>query len=135
MKATDIEFVKLVGIKESEEQVSLEYKKEVLNHINTIHASAQFTLAETQSGLHLQKLFPELVGKVVPVLRESSIKYKKPAMKKIVALASVKKEDSVKFQERFAKKGRGVLEVSVDVVDVDGVCSAQGTFTWFISKL
>ena len=41
----------------SEASVSLDYKKDVQNHINTIHASAQFTLAETQSELHLQNLF------------------------------------------------------------------------------
>jgi acyl-coenzyme A thioesterase PaaI-like protein len=135
MKTTDIEFVKLVGIKQSEDGVSLAFKKDVQNHINTIHASAQFTLAETQSGLHLQELFPELVGEVIPLLRESTIKYKKPAMKDIVAIASVKEEESIRFQEQFAKKGRGTIEVSVDVVDRDGICTAQGTFGWFISKI
>lgn len=78
MRAHDIEFVKLVGIEQSDNDVSLAFKKDVLNHIESIHASAQFTLAETQSGLFLQELFPQLVGKVVPMLRESKIKYKKP---------------------------------------------------------
>ena len=54
MKAIDIEFVKLVGIEQSDNNVSLAFKKDVLNHLKSIHASAQFTLAETQSGMHLQ---------------------------------------------------------------------------------
>ena len=62
MKVTDIVFVKLVGIEQESDELSLEFKEDVQNHLNTIHASAQFTLAETQSGLHLQKLFPELEG-------------------------------------------------------------------------
>ena len=135
MRAESIAFVKLVGIKQSGDSVSLAYKKDVENHINTIHASAQFTLAETQSGLHLQKLFPDLEGLVVPLLRESSMKYKKPATKNIEAFASVSDEDKEKFLAQLSKRGRGSLEVYVEVKDSDGVCTAQGTFGWFISKI
>ena len=135
MKASDIEFVKLVGIEQSEDSVSLAFKKNVLNHIESIHASAQFTLAETQSGLHLQKLFPELVGRVVPMLRESKIKYKKPALKSIVAFAKCSDEDIEKFQTLFAKKGRATLSVSVEVKDSDGVVTALSEFIWFVQKL
>jgi len=135
MKATDIEFVKLVGIEQSEDSVSLAYKKDVQNHIKSIHASAQFTLAETQSGLYLQKLFPELEGSVIPVLRESTMKYKKPALKNISATANVSEENIEKFKVQFSKKGRGSLSVSVVVADSDGVCTAEGTFGWFISKI
>jgi len=135
MKATDIEFVKLVGIEQSDNDVSLAFKKNVLNHIESIHASAQFTLAETQSGLHLQELFPELVGKVIPMLRESKIKYKKPALKSIVAFASCSEEDIEKFNLQFAKKGRATLAVSVDVKDSEGVVTAISEFTWFVQKI
>ncbi len=75
MKATDIPFVKHIGIEKQNNELSLAFKNDVLNHIKTIHASAQFTLAETQSGLHLQSIFPELKGKVIPVLRDAQIKY------------------------------------------------------------
>ena len=135
MRATDIEFVKLVGIKQSENSVSLAYKKDVLNHIESIHASAQFTLAETQSGLHLQELFPELVGKVIPMLRESKIKYKRPALKNIMAFAKCSDEDIEKFQTQFAKKSRATLRVSVEVKDSDGAVTAVAEFIWFVQKL
>ena len=135
MKATDIEFVKLVGIQQSQNSVSLAYKKDVLNHIESIHASAQFTLAETQSGLYLQKLFPDLVGKVVPLLRESKIKYKKPALKKIYALAKCSDESIVKFKELFSKKGHASMVVNVDIKDIDGTLTASSEFSWFIQKI
>jgi len=115
--------------------VTLEFKDDVENHIQSIHASAQFTLAETQSGLHLQKLFPELEGKVIPVLRESSIKYKKPALKKILAFASVIDENIQKFKEQFSKKGRSSIEINVEIKDIDGIITAIATFTWFIQKI
>jgi len=135
MKATDIEFIKFIGIEQSEDSVSLAFKKNVLNHIESIHASAQFTLAETQSGLHLQKLFPELVGEVIPMLRESKIKYKKPALKSIVAFAKCSDEDIEKFQTQFAKKSRATLSVSVEVKDNEGVITAVAEFIWFVQKL
>ena len=135
MNATDIPFVRHIGIKSEKSELSLAFDDNVLNHINTIHASAQFTLAETQSGLHLQKLFPELEGKVLPVLREAQVKYKKPALEKIFAFSSVDAEAVEKFRMQFEKKGRGLLEVHVEVKDVNGVLTCQGVFTWFVQSL
>ena len=135
MRVTDIALVGLVGIKQDGDELSLEYKGDILNHVKTIHASAQFTLAETQSGLYLQNIFPELEGKVVPLLRDSKVKYKKPALKKIVAYASANDENICKFKEQLLKKGRASIEVNVDVKDIDGICTAQATFTWFVQKI
>ena len=135
MRAEDIPFAKFVGIEESEEGVSLSYKKELNNHLETLHAGAQYTLAETASGLLLQELFPELVGKVLPILRESNIKYKKPASKKIKALAKVDDAKKEKFSEQFLKKGRALLEVSVALSDADNGMVALASFVWFVQAL
>ncbi len=135
MKATDIPFVKHIGIEEENNELSLEFKEDILNHIKTIHASAQFTLAETQSGLHLQSLFPELEGKVVPVLRDAQIKYKKPAQEKIIAFSSADEEAIEKFKTQFEKKGRGSLQINVEIKDVNDVLTCQATFTWFVQAL
>ena len=135
IKATDIPFVNHIGIKDENNKLSLDFKENVLNHIKTIHASAQFTLAETQSGLHLQKLFPELEGKVIPVLRDAQIKYKKPAQEKIIAFSSSDEEAIEKFKTQFEKKGRGSLQINVEVKDVNDVLTSQATFTWFVQAL
>ncbi len=135
IKATDIPFVSHVGIKDKNNELSLDFKENVLNHIKTIHASAQFTLAETQSGIYLQKLFPELEGKVLPVLRDAQIKYKKPAQEKIIAIASTDGEAVEKFKQQFERKGRGSLQIEVEVKDMNGVLTSQGTFTWFVQTL
>ncbi len=135
MKATDIPFVKHIGIQEQSNELSLDFKNDVLNHIKTIHASAQFTLAETKSGLHLQSLFPELEGKVIPVLRDAQIKYKKPAQEKIIAFSSVDEEAIMKFKSQFEKKGRGLLQIEVKIKDINDVLTCQATFTWFVQAL
>jgi len=135
MRAADIPFAKFVGIEESKEGVSLPYKKELSNHLETLHAGAQYTLAETASGLLLQEVFPELRGKVIPILRESNIKYKKPANTKIRALVKVDDAKREKFSEQFLKKGRALLEVGVEVVDSGGSIVAYASFVWFIQKI
>ncbi len=135
LKATDIPFVRHLGIEEENSKLSLDFKNDVLNHIETIHASAQFALAETQSGIHLQKLFPELEGKVLPVLRDAQIKYRKPAQEKIIAFASTDAEDVAKFRSQFEKRGRASIQINVEVKDINGVLTSQATFTWFVQAL
>jgi len=135
MKARDIPFVKHIGIQELEDELSLDFNENVLNHINTIHASAQFTLAETQSGLHLQSLFPELEGKVVPLLRDAQVKYKKPALEKIIAYATTDEEELAKFRASFEKKGRASVSIHVEVKDINDVLTSQADFSWFVQKI
>ena len=106
-----------------------------MNHLETIHAGAQFALAETQSGLYLQVLFPELEGKAVPLLRDAQIRYRNPARQKITAIAFSDNDAVEKFRGQLAKKGRGSLHVAVDVRDIDDVLVSQATFTWFVQML
>jgi len=135
LKVTNIPFIKHIGIEEHNSKLSLNFKNHILNHIKTIHASAQFALAETQSGLYLQSLFPELVEKVIPVLRDAQIKYKKPAQEKIIAFASANEENIEKFKIQFDKKGRGLVQIEVKIKDINNVLTSQSIFTWFIQAL
>ncbi len=136
MKITQIPFVKHVGIKKSNDNtLKLENKSTIKNHLGTIHAGAIFTLAETQSGLHLQQLFPEFEDKVIPLLRESSIKYKRPIKGNIYATASINIEDQVKFESTFLKKGRGSITISVILQDEEKTTCAVAKFNWFIQEI
>jgi len=133
MDVTNIPFAKHIGIKRQEEGVlKLESTDTVQNHIQTIHASAQFALAETQSGLYLQKVFPTLENKVVGLLRGSTVKYKNPAIQTICAYAMVDESEKDKFISQFERKGRASITVSVEVRDVNELLTMQGEFTWFV---
>ena len=135
MDVTEIPLVKHLGIEEHEGELSLAFKKDILNHVETIHAAAQYALAETQSGLHLLELFPELEDKVIPILRDAQIKYKKPAQAKIVALASCDAESVEKFKTQFENKGRGTLQIDAQIKDINDVITCQASFTWFVQSL
>jgi len=135
MDVTQIPFAKHIGIERKEEgTLKLEATEVVQNHIQTIHASAQFALAETQSGLFLQEAFPELVGKVMGLLRSSTVKYKKPASTSIYATASMKEEVKEKCLKQLAQKGRATIDIDTLLRDKNDVIVMCGTFKWFIYK-
>lgn len=99
-----------------------------------MHASAQFTLAETASGELLQTAFPELVDKVIPVLRDANVKFKKPAVKTIIAYPAISEESRDKFNTQFSKKGRATISVDVDIKDIDNTLTCTVTYNWFVQK-
>jgi len=131
----DVPFASFIGIKDNKDELSLDFKDELQNHVKTIHASAQFTLAETKSGLYLLELFPELEGKVIPLSREATIKYKKPATEKILAFASIEEASIEKFKTTFDKKGRGSISVKIQIKDINDILCSEGEFSWFIQAL
>ena len=128
-----IPFVEYLGIEQEEDSLILEPKKELENHIGTIHASAQFTLAETASGMFLLKEFPDMEA-VIPLLRSSSVKYKAPATSKLSAKATLTQDEKERFLHQFTKKGRATICVKVEIMDIKGVVTMIGEFHWFIQK-
>ena len=136
MNVLEIPFVKKVGIeKNNDGSLQLQFDKSVHNHLQSIHASAQFTLAETASGEMLQIAFPELAGKVVPVLRDSQNKFRKPALKAITAFPSISSDAVQKFKEQLSKKGRASISVNVEVKDSEGTTTSTGVFNWFVQQI
>lgn len=136
MNLLHIPFVKHIGLeRDNDDKLALEFREQNLNHLKTIHASAQFALAETASGDCLLNMFPDMADAVVPVLRDSQIKFKKPAQKQITAYPSIDDADAQKFREQLEKKGRAIIRVNVDIKDSDGVVAATGEFNWFVTKV
>lgn len=136
MDVVKIPFVTKVGLKKNSDGVlELSYEPDVQNHLQSIHAGAQFTLAETASGEFLQTMFPDLAENVIPVLRDAQIKFKRPAQKTITAYPSIPEEKSIEFINQLLQKGRALIEVNVEVKDVEGVVTCVGVFNWFIQKI
>ena len=136
MDVTKIPFAEHVGIKKNDwGHLELPFDKTVENHLNTIHASAQFTLAETASGEILQAEFPELADKVIPLLRESKLKFRKPASQSVIAYPVIATEMAQKFKEQFYKKGRATISVDVEVRDINDTITCSGTFNWFLQSI
>jgi acyl-coenzyme A thioesterase PaaI-like protein len=136
MNLKEIPFVNTFGIqKGADGNLRLPFDKNLLNHVKTIAAGAQFALAETASGEALKAIFPNLAGKIIPVLRDSQIKFKKPATSLIIAYPEVSTENIEKFSQQFSKKGRALISVTVTVKDTENTVTCIGNFSWFIQKI
>lgn len=131
-----IPFARKIGITVLDDgTMELLSDESIYNHVRTIAASAQFTLAEISSGEYLKQIFPELVGKVVPLLRDSKIKFKKGATVAIRAYPTVDEDSIVKFNSQFERKGRSSIAVSVEVKDMSNDVTCTGTFSWYVQKI
>jgi len=135
MDVMKIPFVEKVGItRKAEGELVLSLRDEVMNHLDTVHAAAQFALAETASGDTLLGLFPDLEGDFVPLLRDSHLKFKRPACSDVKASAEVSEEAVARFRERLIRKGRASLTVEVEIRDIDDVVTSYGSFNWYVME-
>jgi len=132
----NVPLVSHLGIERRDEKtLKLVCHSNVQNHIGTIHAAAQFALAEIQSGDYLSGLFPQHKGKFLPLLRSSTVKYRNPASSEIYAEAIAKEADLEKFEAQFLKKGRATISVALKVMDSEGVVTMEGEFNWFVQRV
>lgn len=136
MDVTKLPFNEFIGLKLSDEPnylLMLDDRAEYLNHLNTVHAGALFTLAEATSGHYLLGQFDELPD-IVPVVRKVEIKYRKPAIGAVYSNAAFLNTGKSEVLESLAQKGRVLLEVEVSLYDRNGTPVMQAVFEWFVTK-
>ena len=80
------EYIGLAESTDSEYMLMLQNDEKYLNHLNTVHASALFALAEATSGLLLLADFKDLTD-IMPVVRQVETKLNKPAQGQVFSTA------------------------------------------------
>ncbi|MCL2119914.1 MAG: DUF4442 domain-containing protein [Planctomycetaceae bacterium] len=133
MDILTIPFNRLIGLEISEDSgylMQLPAKREYENHIQTVHASALFALAEASSGLCLLREFSGLAN-AVPVVRNVEVKYRKPGQGMIRSKASLN-VDKGTVLETLKIKHRALIPVQVTLHDAGAVLIMQATFEWFV---
>ena len=103
------------------------------NHLGSIHASAQYALAEATSGDFLishRGDMPELSG----VVRKSRCKYSAPALG--VIYSRVKTDIAVlnEAKNKVASKGRALLAIEVELLNSDGQPVSHYEFIWMVAE-
>src|SRR6266404_7227589 len=82
MDITAIPFNQLVGIRRAERDppylLELSEQPANANHLGTVHACAQLTLAEASSGEFLLRAFKDEGGDTMAVVRSVQAKFRKP---------------------------------------------------------
>jgi len=136
MDVTNLPFNHFIGLKTSDKNgylLMLGNRPEYRNHLDTVHASALFALAEASSGYFLLNEFSELTD-IIPVVRKVETKYKKPATSSVFSKAKFQETGKNEILEMLNQKGRAILQVEVSLFDEADVLIMQSIFEWFITK-
>ena len=137
MDITKIPFNKFIGLKKSVKSgylLMLDNRPEYRNHLDTVHASAQFALAEASSGYFLLNEFSELSDEIIPVVRKVETKYRKPALGAVFSKAQFHECEKDEILNALNQKGRTALKVDVSLFDEADVLVMQSVFEWFVTN-
>ncbi|WP_395805742.1 YiiD C-terminal domain-containing protein [Daejeonella sp.] len=138
MNITDLPFNKLIDIKVSTDPdylLILDDKKDYTNHLDTVHASALFSLAEATSGHFLMINFPEFDSGLIPVVRQVEVKYKKPANGQVNSTAMLIDNTIDEIKEQLTTRKRVSLKLKIELYDINKINVMSGNFEWFVTIL
>lgn len=137
LKPSDLEFSHALGIRAapagSAHLLELPLAPVVANHLGTMHAAAQFALAESASAACLQRDFPQLDGRVFAVVRGARLKYRRPAGGTLFAFAAPDEFTRTHLVPDLATRSRAAATVRVELKDAAGHLTFAGDFEWFIA--
>jgi acyl-coenzyme A thioesterase PaaI-like protein len=105
-----------------------------LNHLGTVHASAQLALAEASSGEFLLRHLGPATD-VVPVVRRLEAKFRKPANGAITSTVSTLPEALAPVRTELGSRGRALASIAVDVHDESGAHTLSATVEWFVTRI
>ena len=137
MDVAAIPFNRLIGLRHSESEGSLlelEARPEHADHLGTVHASAQLSLAEATAAALLAERFDDLADRTVPVVRRLEAEFHRPAAGLLRGRAKLTPEDERSFVERLNTRGRASVTIAVEVVDADGQPTLSAGVEWFAQK-
>lgn len=139
MKATDLAYNQVLGLRDAPagaaHLLELPLAPLVRNHLGTMHAAAQFSLAEAASAECLQRNFGAAVGQVFAVVRGVEVKYRKPADADLLAFGAPDAATQENFLAEFTARGRSQAVILIDLKDRSGTLTFHGRFEWFISRV
>jgi acyl-coenzyme A thioesterase PaaI-like protein len=134
---TELPFNSFLGLESSPDPAQLlrlPAGPHYLNHLGTVHASAQLALAEASSGEFLLRSLDPDSG-VIPVVRRLESKFRKPANGAITSTVTTPLETLDQLRADLAAKGRAIVSITVEIHDESGAHTLSASFEWFITKL
>ncbi len=123
--------VEVTQLAESGAAAALPEAATLLNHVGTQHAGALFTLAESASGACMLGLVGERFSSITPLVRSSTITYRRPAKGPITASAQSDLQRASLYQQ-LLENGRCDFSVHVDLHDQAGELVAEADMAWHV---
>jgi acyl-coenzyme A thioesterase PaaI-like protein len=123
--------LEVTSVAEGEAVVLLPERAELTNHVQSQHAGALFTAAETASGAAFVGAFAERMGDVTPLARRAEISYEKIARGPIEASArlGVPAADALATLDA---EGKVEFPCEVELTDASGLRVAVATVHWHV---
>ncbi|ADV67775.1 DUF4442 domain-containing protein [Deinococcus maricopensis] len=109
-------------------------RPDIQNHIGTIHAAAQFCLAEAVSGAACAGAFVAHLDGATPLIEKLETHYVAIARGDVTAHAEAEPADVASAQAAYAQDGKARLLVPVRVTDSEGKVVMQALAHWYLRK-
>jgi acyl-coenzyme A thioesterase PaaI-like protein len=117
-------------------EVLLPERPDLLNHMGAIHAVPIVAPAEYASGAAVSTAIGDLVEQgLVPIAKSLRVRYRKPAMGDLLAVARVDDEQMAQVRADALATGRVDFEVPVAVQNAAGDTVAEVVVEWAIRKM
>lgn len=111
----------------------LSQRKEVENHLSSIHAAALFGLAETSAAALVTSLFFDQITALRIVASRGEIDFLRVAKGDIDSTAKLA-ASSTAIQDALARQGKAEFSVYVDLVDQAGADVASARFLFSVKS-
>jgi acyl-coenzyme A thioesterase PaaI-like protein len=138
MHVTDLAINKALGIQISlagnDYILEMQESPLLLNHVGTVHASAQFAFAEAASGEFLLRQLGDLQNQTFAVLRTAEVKFRKPARGTLRASARFVQGAAESLSTELLSRGRALVSMTLEVADADGTITMTGKYDWFLQR-
>ncbi|MEA3029935.1 MAG: hypothetical protein QOJ53_2146 [Sphingomonadales bacterium] len=121
--------IELLDVGDGFASARLVLRRDVSNHLGTMHAGALFTLAETASGAAMTGAFIDMIGGLRPVTAEAKISYMKLARGTVSCTATIS-EPADALRRRLRAEHKVVFDVLVDLFREDGQPVATMRVAW-----
>ncbi len=135
MDVTLIPFNRFLGLQTDGATLTLPAGPNYQNHLGTVHAGAQFALAEAASGQWLLNRFGAEADRNVVVLRHADVKFRRPATGQLTAQADAAPDAAEHFLDALSRQGRAAIEVHVRLLTADGTVTLEASFEWLAKRL
>jgi acyl-coenzyme A thioesterase PaaI-like protein len=136
MVETGIDFVRRMGLKVVELRRCHVVLKAPLDinkgHIGSIYAGALFTLAEIPGGALFLTTFD--VSRFYPIVKEMTIKFKKPAYTDATVKVSLSDEEARRIEQEAQEKGKSEFTLNGQILDEHGTVVAESVGIYQIRK-
>ena len=135
MNITKLPFNAHVGLRPCENDqglLSLPFEKHLLNHLQTLHASAIYALAEASSGEFL--LRHRTTESINGVLRRAACKYSAPATTAIYSKALTDPDVVTEAAATASKSGKASLTIYIAINDSNDRIVGRFSFDWLLIR-